>query len=184
MVIGEKDEITEKCKQLWNLYKEYIISFCKFKLKDTPDYVEDCVQDVFMALLEARRSGTEIKSPKAWLTTVANNKIKMEYKNRKRESEHINKIIHYKTTVEIFTLDMHDFSEISDELISEMKDSILNQLKFDEQSIIIGFYVKHMKVKDIAAKHGLSETNVKQKLFRARKKIMHLSNEEIEKHKF
>lgn len=90
MVIGEKDEITEECKQLWNLYKEYIISFCKFKLKDTPDYVEDCVQDVFMALLEARRSGTEIKSPKAWLTTVANNKIKMEYKNRKRESEHIN----------------------------------------------------------------------------------------------
>lgn len=179
MVIGEKDEITEECKQLWNLYKEYIISFCKFKLKDTPDYVEDCVQDVFMALLEARRSGTEIKSPKAWLTTVANNKIKMEYKNRKRESEHINKIIHYKTTVEIFTLDMHDFSEIS-----EMKDSILNQLKFDEQSIIIDFYVKHMKVKDIAAKHGLSETNVKQKLFRARKKIMHLSNEEIEKHKF
>ncbi len=137
-----------------------------------------------MALLEARRSGTEIKSPKAWLTTVANNKIKMEYKNRKRESEHINKIIHYKTTVEIFTLDMHDFSEISDELISEMKDSILNQLKFDEQSIIIDFYVKHMKVKDIAAKHGLPETNVKQKLFRARKKIMHLSNEEIEKHKF
>lgn len=188
MVIGEKDEIAEECKQLWNLYKEYIISFCKFKLKDTPDYVEDCVQDVFMALLEARRSGTEIKSPKAWLTTVANNKIKMEYKNRKRESEqeseHINKIIHYKTTVEIFTLDMHDFSEISDELISEMKDSILNQLKFDEQSIIIDFYVKHMKVKDIAAKHGLSETNVKQKLFRARKKIMHLSNEEIEKHKF
>ena len=41
-----------------------------------------------------------------------------------------------------------------------------------------------MKVKDIAAKHGLSETNVKQKLFRTRKKIMHLSNEEIEKHKF
>ena len=80
MVIGENDEITEECKQLWNLYKEYIISFCKFKLKDTPDYVEDCVQDVFMALLEARRSGTEIKSPKAWLTTVANNKIKMEYK--------------------------------------------------------------------------------------------------------
>ena len=43
--------------------------------KDTPDYVEDCVQDVFMTLLEARRSGTEIKSPKAWLTTVANNKL-------------------------------------------------------------------------------------------------------------
>ena len=169
MVIGENDEITEECKRLWHLYREYIISFCKFKLKDTPDYVEDCVQDVFMALLEAKRSGTEIKSPKAWLTTVANNKIKREYKNRKREFS---------------TLDMHDFEEVSDELISEMKDSILNQLKFDEQSIIIDFYVKHMKVKNIAIKYNLSEANVKQKLFRARKKIMHLSNEEIEKHKF
>ena len=98
------------------------------------------------------------------LTTVANNKIKMEYKNRKRESEHINKIIHYKTTVEFSTLDMHDFKEVSDELISEMKDSILNQLKFDEQSIIIDFYVKHMKVKNIAIKYNLSEANVKQKL--------------------
>lgn len=177
MVIGEKDEITEECKRLWHLYREYIISFCKFKLKDTPDYVEDCVQDVFMALLEAKRSGTEIKSPKAWLTTVANNKIK-------RESEHINKIINYKTNVEFSTLDMHDFEEVSDELISEMKDSILNQLKFDEQSIIIDFYVKHMKVKNIAIKYNLSEANVKQKLFRARKKIIHLSSKEIKKHKF
>lgn len=94
------------------------------------------------------------------------------------------KIIHYKTTVEFSTLDMHDFKEVSDELISEMKDSILNQLKFDEQSIIIDFYVKHMKVKNIAIKYNLSEANVKQKLFRARKKIIHLSSEEIEKHKF
>ena len=36
----------------------------QIQTKDTPDYVEDCVQDVFMALLEAKRSGTEIKSPK------------------------------------------------------------------------------------------------------------------------
>lgn len=41
-----------------------------------------------------------------------------------------------------------------------------------------------MKVKNIAIKYNLSEANVKQKLFRARKKIIHLSSEEIEKHKF
>ena len=37
-----------------------------------------------MALLEAKRAGTEIHNPKAWLTSVANNKIKNEYKNRKK----------------------------------------------------------------------------------------------------
>lgn len=125
--ILEKDEITEECKRLWHLYREYIKSFCRFQLKDSPDYVEDCVQDVFMALLEAKRAGTEIHNPKAWLTSVANNKIKNEYKNRKRESEHINKIIRYETVMEFSSLDIHDFSDISDELVTDMKDSVLNR---------------------------------------------------------
>ena len=38
--ILEKDEITEECKRLWHLYREYIKSFCRFRLKDSPDYVE------------------------------------------------------------------------------------------------------------------------------------------------
>lgn len=181
--ILEKDEITEECKRLWHLYREYIKSFCRFQLKDSPDYVEDCVQDVFMALLEAKRAGTEIRNPKAWLTSVANNKIKNEYKNRKRESEHINKIIRYETVMEFSSLDIHDFSDIPDELVTDMKDSVLNRLNADEQSLVEDFYVKHMKIKDIAEKRGISETNVKQKLFRVRKKIVLLSNEEIEKQK-
>ena len=82
MVNLEKDEITEECMQIWHLYREYIKSFCNFQLKDCPDCVEDCVQDVFMALLEARRAGKEIKNPKAWLTRVANNKIIDEYKTQ------------------------------------------------------------------------------------------------------
>lgn len=136
-----------------------------------------------MALLEAKRAGTEIHNPKAWLTSVANNKIKNEYKNRKRESEHINKIIRYETVMEFSSLDIHDFSDIPDELVTDMKDSVLNRLNADEQSLVKDFYVKHMKIKDIAEKRGISETNVKQKLFRVRKKIVLLSNEEIEKQK-
>ena len=80
-------------------------------------------------------------------------------------------------------LDIHDFSDISDELVTDMKDSVLNRLNADEQSLVKDFYVKHMKIKDIAEKRGISETNVKQKLFRVRKKIVLLSNEEIEKQK-
>ena len=131
----EKDEITEECKRLWHLYREYIKSFCRFQLKDSPDYVEDCVQDVFMALLEAKRAGTEIHNPKAWLTSVANNKIKNEYKNRKRESEHINKIIRYETVMEFSSLDIHDFSDISDELVTDMKNEVwLRHMKFEKIS--------------------------------------------------
>ena len=40
-----------------------------------------------MALLEAKRAGTEIHNPKAWLTSVANNKKKT---NTKTEKENLN----------------------------------------------------------------------------------------------
>ena len=180
----EKDEITEECMQIWHLYREYIKSFCSFQLKDCPDCVEDCVQDVFMALLEARRAGKEIKNPKAWLTRVANNKIIDEYKNKAREAEHINRIVQYETALKISAVEMPQLNDVSDELIDEMTDNILNRLKADERSLVEDYYMEDMRVRDIAAMHGLSETNVKQKLFRARKKIMHLSNKEIEKHKF
>ena len=85
--------------------------------------------------------------------------------------------------MEFSSLDIHDFSDIPDELVTDMKDSVLNRLNADEQSLVKDFYVKHMKIKDIAEKCGISETNVKQKLFRVRKKIVLLSNEEIEKQK-
>lgn len=184
LAITEKDGIKEECKQLWRMHGEYIRSFCRFQLKDMPDYVEDCVQEVFMALLEAKRAGTEIQNPKAWLTAVANNKIKNEYKSRKRDAERINKIIRYESAADFSTLEMHDFAEVPDEVITVLKDNVLSRLKAEELALVEDFYVKHIKIKDIASKLGISETNVKQRLFRARKKIMHLSNEEIEKHKF
>lgn len=184
MLIEEKDTIKEECKQLWHLYRDYIRRFCENRLKSSPNYIEDCVQDVFTALLEAKRSGTEIKNPKAWLTTVANNKIKKEYKNRKRESEHISKIIQYGNYVETSFIETHDFENVPDEIINNMKDRVLQQLSSEERSLVDDFYVKHIKIKDIAIKYGLSETNVKQRLFRVRKKIVYLSNDEIAKQKF
>lgn len=183
MVNLEKDEITEECMQIWHLYREYIKSFCGFQLKDCPDCVEDCVQDVFMALLEARRAGKEIKNPKAWLTRVANNKIIDEYKNKAREAERINKIVQYETALKISAVEMPQLNDVSDELIDEMTDNILNRLKADERSLVEDYYMEDMRVRDIAAMHGLSETNVRQKLFRARKKIVHMVKKEIEKQK-
>lgn len=147
MVNLEKDEITEECMQIWHLYREYIKSFCSFQLKDCPDCVEDCVQDVFMALLEARRAGKEIKNPKAWLTRVANNKIIDEYKNKAREAEHINRIIQYETALKISAVEMPQLNDISDELIDEMTDNILNRLKADERSLVEDYYMKEYESK-------------------------------------
>ena len=78
---------------------------------------------------------------------------------------------------------MPQLNDVSDELIDEMTDNILNRLKADERSLVVDYYMEDMRVRDIAAGHGLSETNVRQKLFRARKKIVHMVRKEIEKQK-
>ena len=78
---------------------------------------------------------------------------------------------------------MPQLNDVSDELIDEMTDNILNRLKADERSLVEDYYMEDMRVRDIAAMHGLSETNVRQKLFRARKKIVHMVRKEIEKQK-
>ena len=82
---------------------------------------------------------------------------------------------------ELCTFDNYDFSAVSDREVEEMKQSVLKQLKKDEQVILNDYYVKRMKIKEIAAECDLSESNVKQKLFRARKDVKYLSQKEMRK---
>ena len=75
--------------ELWQEHEPYIRKLCTYKLKSLPDYVDDCVQDVFLDLSDAMNKGKVIEYPKAWLTKVANNKIKDIYAQAKKESEKI-----------------------------------------------------------------------------------------------
>ncbi|MDD6021933.1 MAG: sigma-70 family RNA polymerase sigma factor [Oscillospiraceae bacterium] len=59
--------------ELWQEHEPYIRKLCTYKLKSLPDYVDDCIQDVFLALSDALHKGKVIEYPKAWLTKVANN---------------------------------------------------------------------------------------------------------------
>lgn len=90
--LGRKDEtMTVKdnkyISDLWWEYEPYIRLLCVRKLNSLSDYVDDCVQDIFLALSDSLSNGKTIEYPKAWLTRVANNKIKDIYKNAKKNRE-------------------------------------------------------------------------------------------------
>ena len=57
----------------------------------------------------------------------------------------------------------------------------LNELDETDRRLIENYYIKKMKVKEIASLYNLSESSVKVKLFRARKTIIYLSKKELEK---
>ena len=77
--------------------------------------------------------------------------------------------------------DTYNFQEVTDEQIEQIKETILNELDETDRSLIENYYIKKMKVKEIASLYNLSESSVKVNLFRARKTIIYLSKKELEK---
>ena len=88
-----EDKNKKLIEKMWQEYEPYIRKLCNFKLKSLPYYIDDCIQDVFLDLSDALNSGKQIEYPKAWLSKVANNKIKDIYAQAKKESE--NKTIRF-----------------------------------------------------------------------------------------
>ena len=168
------------CEQIWREHEAYIRKFCEYKLQSQKDLVDDCVNDVFLSLLEALKNNKEITYPKAWLTKVANNKITDIYRNNEKQSER-EVALNEETVTETYC-DTYNFQNVTDEQIEKIKETVLNELDEIDRNLIECYYTKNMKIKDLASEFNLSESNVKQKLFRARKSIIYLSKKELEKY--
>ena len=59
---------------MWSENCRYIRNLCEYKLSDSHK-ADECISEVYTALVQALENKTEILNPKAWLTAVAKNKI-------------------------------------------------------------------------------------------------------------
>ena len=180
MVSFKRENPEKLCEQIWCEYEAYIRKFCEYKLQLQKDLIDDCVNDVFLSLLEALKNNKEITYPKAWLTKVANNKITDIYRNKEKQVER--EVALNEETLSGSYYDTYNFQEVTDEQIEQIKETILNELNETYRNLIENYYIKKMKVKEIASLYNLSESSVKVKLFRARKTIIYLSKKELEKY--
>lgn len=71
----DNKKLKKQIYDIWAEHETYIRKLCTYKLKSFPDYIDDCIQDVFLDLSDALNKGKTIEYPKAWLTKVANNKL-------------------------------------------------------------------------------------------------------------
>ncbi len=170
------------CEQIWKEYEAYIRKFCEYKLQSDRDSVDDCVNEVFLRLLETIKNDEEIKHPKAWLTCVANNLITDIYRHNSNKSEREISLTEETITEKESYCDIYNFETITDEQIEQIKETVLNEIDEIDKKLIESYHIKNMKVKEIALLYNLSESNVKQRLFRTRKTIIYLSKKELEKY--
>lgn len=156
--------------KLWQEHEPYIRKLCTYKLKSLPDYVDDCVQDVFLDLSDALDKGKTIEYPKAWLTKVVNNKIKDIYTQAKKESEKIVPLESENFDSSYYGVVNDEYFTIEDEQIPVLKEKVINMLDDKEQQLLYDRYTLKKSISVIANEHNTTENNIYQKLFRLKEK--------------
>ena len=165
--MNENKKLAEK---MWHDFGPYIRKLCNFKLNSLPDYIDDCVQDVFVALSDALNKGKQIDYPKAWLTKVASNKIKDIYAKVKKDTEKIVPFDAYNIDISLNSITYDEPISISDDKITFLKEKVINMLDEREQQLLYDRYTEGKSITKIAEEYNTTENNVYQRLFRLRQK--------------
>ena len=171
--MNERERDMQLADKLWREYEPYIRKLCNYKLNRHKEYIDDCVQDVFTALVEAIHKGTKIEYPKTWLTTVTNNMIKDIYE----KASHNDKILPFdEKHIDVRLQDSIDYEELSEQDIDKYLSQIIDYLTEYERKLFIDFYLNNRKQSELAKERGISENLIQQQVFRLKRKIIKFIN--------
>ncbi len=160
----------ERAVEIANLYYDDIYYFCYSRLKNET-YAADVTQEVFL-FFQKRYTDLEDKNIKAWLYSVANNKIKESFREiAKQEKERIFKITSADQTTMDILYETEQNNRITDEEINEKKKSILASLTEKELELFELVYTKHMEYSELAKALNISEGAARTKISRLKLKI-------------
>lgn len=171
--MNERERDMQLADKLWREYEPYVRKLCNYKLNRHKEYIDDCVQDVFAALVEALHKGTKIEYPKTWLTTVANNMIKDIYE----KASHNDKILPFdEKHIDVRLQDSIDYEELSEQDIDKYLSQIIDYLSEYERKLFVDFYLNHRKQSELAKERGISKNLIQQQVFRLKRKIIKFIN--------
>ena len=142
-------EIAEK---IWQENESYIRKLCNYKLSSHPDFIDDCMQDIFLALITACRDEKEIKNYRAWLTKVTVNKINDFYRDEKKKEER-EISLEEENLKASSDFDYSYTEDINEKDLDAHLENILSSLTDREKDVLI----------EIA--HGLNNREIAEKLF-------------------
>jgi len=157
-----------------NTYYNDIFSFCCSHLKNEHD-AADVTQDVFLLFTEKADTLTT-QNIRAWLFSVASNKIKEKYRERviRTRFVELDESLHpYITDEDLF--DSLTQSFVDDFEIMEKKLKLLSKLEPHERELLMDLYERKMKYSQAAEKHNISVKNVSVRALRARRKIKEMA---------
>ena len=129
---------------------------------------EELTQDVFIKTFRNLSSFKGDCSFSTWIYRIAYNTAISETRRKKQEFLAIEESLIENVSEEEVT-DALGYNSLAEQI--ELLDAALAMLPPDERALIHLFYMKEKATDDIAIITGLSNSNVKTKLFRIRKKL-------------
>jgi RNA polymerase sigma factor (sigma-70 family) len=143
-------------------YGTFVYHVC-YKILLQQDEAQEASQDAIMKILNAL-SNFDIKgSLKAWCYTIAY-RTAIDYKRKIKYTTEIDQATH------LYSDNNTDDSFLQDETKYSIQ-SLLNHLHDEDKMIVSMYYLEEMNIKEVCKITGLSESNIKIKLYRARKEM-------------
>ena len=162
----ESNEIKDKLiNEFSESYVEKIFYFC-LKKTGNPNDADDLTQDIAFQIIMALNKGTIPNNFSAWIWQIARNRYSVWAKEKHNRNESV-------TDTDVYDYEIEDANEsISDELIHSEQMALLRRelafIKSDYRNIVVAYYLENKSIRDIASALSLTESAVKQRLFRAR----------------
>ena len=160
-----------KIEDIMNDYTNYIYTIIRNSYVNLPDEdVEEIVLDVFLTIWNNQSKLDINKKLSSYIVGITRNLIKKKYRNYITND---NIEDYEEQLVDLINIEL-TFSE------NERKKEILNALekmKNEDKEIFIQYYYEERSIKEISKIFNISESKVKSKLFRIRKKLKKVLNE-------
>ena len=162
----ESNEIKDKLiNEFSESYVEKIFYFC-LKKTGNPNDADDPTQDIAFQIIMTLNKGTIPNNFSAWIWQIARNRYSVWAKEKHNRNESV-------TDTDVYDCEIEDTNEsVSDELIHSEQMALLRRelafIKSDYRNIVVAYYIENKSIRDIATELSLSESAVKQRLFRAR----------------
>lgn len=146
-------------------YTNYIFTIIKNSSNNLiPEDIEEIISDVFLTIWNNREKLDIEKELSPYIAGITKNLIKKKYRDNKT---HENIEDYEERLICIEGIDLYCEEEEQNEILIKN----LELLKPEEQRIFMMFYYEDKKIKEIARILDVSQSKVKMKLYRIRKKL-------------
>jgi RNA polymerase sigma factor (sigma-70 family) len=162
IINGLKTKDQRSVQLLVHQYGSYIYTVI-YNILKTKTEAEEACQDSFMKIINKIEDYNYTSAFKSWIFTIAY-RTGIDYKRKQ------------KNNLDESALAYTNATEKADDMLSASEEQknikkLLDILKEDERELVTMFYLNEMSIKEICDATSFGESNIKIKLYRARKEM-------------